>query len=104
MLANRLKTILPEIVSKTQSTFVPGRLITDNILVAYECAHKIKNKRNGQPGLCGVKLDMHKVYDKVEWVFLRNMMLKLGFDDQWVNLVMNCVSLVKYTTGIIPKR
>jgi hypothetical protein len=86
VLSRRLKALLPEIISKNQSAFVPGRLITDNVLVAYESFHTIKNKRQGNRGICAVKLDMHKSYDRVEWNFLRDMMLRLGFDQTWVNL------------------
>jgi ribonuclease HI len=96
MIANRLKRILPEIISPTQSAFVPGRLITDNVLVAYECFHTIKKKTHGSSGFCAVKLDMNKAYDRVEWNFLERMMLKLGFHEQWVRLIMECVSSVSY--------
>jgi len=95
MLSHRLKVILPEIISDHQSAFVPGRLITDNILLAYECIHTMKNNK-GKKGLCRIKLDMHKAYDRVEWCFLEKIMDKLGFDQRWIKLIMACVSSVRY--------
>jgi hypothetical protein len=64
--------------------------------VAYECFHAIKNKRQGKNGTCAVKLDMHKAYDRVEWGFLWDMILRLGFNQGWVNLIMSCVTSVNY--------
>jgi hypothetical protein len=68
--------------------------------VAYECFHTIKNERDGREGLCSIKLDMHKAYDRVEWPFLKEIMLKLGFHQEWVNLIMQCVSTVEYNVRI----
>lgn len=42
VLANRLKGMLENIVSDTQSAFIPGRLISDNIMVSYEVMHYLK--------------------------------------------------------------
>jgi hypothetical protein len=47
MIVMRLKVIFYEVISQVQSAFVPGRLITDKILLAYESMHTIKNKKNG---------------------------------------------------------
>jgi hypothetical protein len=66
VLSNRLKIILPDIISPNQSTFVPGRLITDNVLIAYEMNHFMQNRRRGEEGYATLKLDMSKAYDRVE--------------------------------------
>jgi hypothetical protein len=95
VLANRLREILDEIISAEQSAFVPGRLITDNVLTAYECIHSMRKKK-GRQGWCAVKLDMIKAYDRVEWAYLQGIMQKLGFDEQWVSLIMRCVSTVSF--------
>lgn len=39
---------------------------------------------------------MSKAYDRVEWRFLRDIMQRLGFDRRWIDLVMMCVTTVKY--------
>lgn len=69
-MANRLKGIMKDIIDLEQITFVPGRQITDNILVAFECLHTIRRQVNGHKILMAIKLDMNKAYDRVEWPFL----------------------------------
>lgn len=97
VLANRLKVVLPQIISPSQSTFILGRSITDNLLVALEAFHTMNGRMRGRKGYMVLKLDMSKTYDRVEWSFLEDIMRRLGFVERWINLIMTCVNTVSYS-------
>ena len=99
VLADRLRPFHDEIISPEQSAFVPGRLITNNVLIAFECTHYPKRKK-GLTGACAIKLDMAKAYDRVEWEYLRRIMLRLGFQEQFVSLIMRCVTSVSFSVRV----
>ena len=94
ILANKLKRVLAAMIDELQSAFAPGRLITDNMLVAFETMHYIDQRKKGKEALIAIKLDMSKVYNKVEWVYLEAMMRKMGFHKRWISLIMMCVTTV----------
>ena len=97
VIANQLKLVLPEIVSENQSAFIPGRLIADNSIIAFECIHHIQTANANSTLLCAYKLDLSKAYDRVDWLFLERGLSKWGFSDQWISRVMACISSVKYS-------
>ncbi|XP_019177676.1 PREDICTED: uncharacterized protein LOC109172888 [Ipomoea nil] len=96
MIANRMKPLLDNIISESQSAFLPGRLISDNILIASEVGHYLRRKQLGRVGWAALKLDMAKAYDRMEWSFVERMLLGLGFDEKWVGLIMLCIWTVRY--------
>uniref|UniRef100_A0A803PDL7 Reverse transcriptase domain-containing protein n=1 Tax=Cannabis sativa TaxID=3483 RepID=A0A803PDL7_CANSA len=96
VLANRMKHLLDQVISMNQSAFIPGRLITDNIMIAFEVLHYLKRKQSGRDGYMALKLDLSKAYDRVEWPFLLAIMNKMGFHHTWINLIQQCLSTVRY--------
>lgn len=78
-IANRFRGVIDKCIDKAQSAFVPGRLIPDNVLLAYEILHSLKQRRVGKKGYMAVKLDMSKAYDRVEWIFIKELMSRMGF-------------------------
>ena len=79
VIANRLKPWLNSLILETQSAFIAGRLITDNILIAFESLHHMKTGCFGRKSFMALKFDMSKAYEWVEWLFLEKILSKMGF-------------------------
>lgn len=64
VLSNRLKQILPDLIDQSQSAFVKGISIQDNVLIAFEAIHSMKRKTKGKFGEMALKIDISKAYDR----------------------------------------
>ena len=100
VLANCLKRFLPSIISENQSAFMSDRLIMDNVLVVFETMHYLNQKRSGRIREMALKLDVSKAFNRVEWDCLKQIMLKMGFNNKSVALMMQCVNSVTYSIKI----
>ena len=72
ILANRLKTVLPQIIDPVQTAFILGRHISDNILIAHELFRNYNT--SSAPPRCAFKIDFFKAFDTVRWFFLTNLL------------------------------
>lgn len=86
----RLKGVVDYLVGLSQSTFIEGRNILDNMIVAHEIV-KCYRKKWVSPR-CLIKVDIRKAYDSVEWGFLIMVLLEYGMTRKFINLIMECVS------------
>jgi hypothetical protein len=94
VLANRLKTVLEKVISKSQSAFIKGRQILDPILIANECLDS--RIRSREPGVI-CKMDLAKAYDHVNWDFLLYVLRRCGFGDKWCSWIARCISFAKFS-------
>ena len=70
------------------------------MLVAFETMHCINGRWKGKDALMALKLDISKVYDRVEWQYLEVIMRTLGYNERWISLMMLCISTVSYSVLI----
>ncbi|XP_026429794.1 uncharacterized protein LOC113326221 [Papaver somniferum] len=94
IMSSRMKKFMKKIISPLQASYVPGRQISDNIHLAQEIVHTMKNKKELSKYLA-LKLDMSKAFDRLEWPFLMDVMSKMGFFPEWCNLIIQCIDTTK---------
>lgn len=94
IIANRMRSLMPQIITKQQRAFVPGRQIQDNIFIVHEAFHHLKRSKSTKE--MAIKIDMNKAYDRVEWDFLEALLERLRFDRKWVDYIMACLTTVEF--------
>lgn len=91
IMVSRLRPLLGKIIGPCQSSFIPGRSTSDNIIITQEILHTLRRKK-GKKGDMVFKIDLEKAYDKVSWDFLKDTLHYFNFCDEWINMTMSCVS------------
>lgn len=87
--------ILPRIISREQSAFVRGCDIADNILLVQELVTYMGYPKSGEN--IAIKLDMVKVYDRVDWNFLNRVLRAFGFSELWIDILWRAISNCWFT-------
>ncbi|XP_060182487.1 uncharacterized protein LOC132612182 [Lycium barbarum] len=98
IMTTKLKTVVDYLVGPSQSAFIEGRNILDNVVVAHELV-KGYGQKHVSPR-CFMKIDIRKAYDSVEWGFLKMVLIEFGLPNRMVEWVMTCVTTVSYSLVI----
>lgn len=97
LISLRLRTVLRDIICETQSAFIPGRAISDNVLIKHEVLHYLKTSEAQKRCYMAVKTDMSKAYDRLEWSFIRQVLEQLGFGAVLANWIWQYSSTASYS-------
>ena len=86
----RLRPYLDKLISHLQAAFVPGRKGVDSAIIMQEIIHSLERKR-GRMGYMALKIDLEKAYDKLEWNFIREALLRANLPADLIDIIMSCV-------------
>ena len=87
----RIRPHLGNLIFLVQIAFVPGRRGIDNVFIAQKLFHTLDNKK-GRVGFIDVKLDLEKVYDRLEWSFIHRVLQAFNFPPKLTKVIMSYVT------------
>ena len=95
ILAARMSTVLGSLIDHAQAAFVEGRSLSDNVHLVQELLRKYSRKRISPR--CLIKVDLCKAYDSLNWSFINQVLLGIGFPPLFVDWIMECISSPYYS-------
>ncbi|KAG7594499.1 Reverse transcriptase zinc-binding domain [Arabidopsis thaliana x Arabidopsis arenosa] len=98
LLAGRLQALLPSVISNSQSAFIPGRLLAENVLLATELVNGYGRKNVGPRGM--LKVDLRKAFDSVNWNFIIATMRALNFPEKFIGWINQCISTPQFSVSV----
>lgn len=91
VLVHRLPLILDAIIGPYQSSFLPGRGTSNNVIILQEIIHFMRRYKK-KKGFATFKLDLEKTFDNVNWFFLQTCLQDFGFPEITTKSIMHCVT------------
>ena len=98
IIADRLASILPSIVSSNQKGFIKGRNIKDCLCLASEAINLLDKKAYG--GNLALKIDITKAFDTLDWGFLLKVLSCFGFNQTFCNWIASILSSASLSISI----
>lgn len=96
LLAKRMQPLMADLISKAQTAFIPGREISENVILLREIIHSFKRPFNNDDQFV-LKADLPKAFDRVNWDYLFYLLSLYGFPVRFCTWVKACVTSAKFT-------
>ena len=98
IIAARIKQCIPDIISPSQSAFVQGRSIADNVLITQDLM--LNYHRDVGPPRCALKVDIMKAYDTVSWDCILSILSCMGTPTHILKCIMACITTPSFSISI----
>lgn len=94
----RIKPALDSVISKEQTAFLPGRQISDAILLSQELLHNYHT--NSGVARCAIKIDIKKAFDTVSWTYIIASLTAIGIPALMISWIHKCISTAHFTVSL----
>lgn len=98
LISNRLKAVLPSVISQAQSAFLPGRLLAENVLLATDLVKGYNSSTSESKAM--LKVDLRKAFDSIRWDFILGILKAMSVPDIFINWISQCISTASFSVSV----